>query len=49
MDIDGPLPSMHRINRQPDRVDLDLTVDIVAAVREAMGYELDLAVDILNK
>ncbi len=45
MDIDGPLPSMHRINRQPDRVDLDLTVDIVAAVREAMGYELDLAVD----
>jgi L-alanine-DL-glutamate epimerase-like enolase superfamily enzyme len=45
MDIDGPLPSMHRINRQPDRVDLDLTVEIVAAVREAMGYALDLAVD----
>jgi len=45
MDIDGPLASMHRINRQPDRVDLALTVEIVAAVREAIGYELDLAVD----
>ena len=45
MDIDGPLPSMHRINRQPDKADLSLTVDIVAAVREAIGCEVDLAVD----
>jgi len=45
MDVDGPLPSMHRINRQPDRGDLSLTVEIVAAVREAIGYDLDLAVD----
>jgi len=45
MDVDGPIPSMHRINRQPDRVDLNLTVEIVAAVRDAIGYNLDLAVD----
>jgi len=45
MDIDGPLPSMHRVNRQPDRKDLSLTVEIVAAVREAIGDDLDLAVD----
>jgi len=45
MDIDGPLASMHRINRQPERADLSLTVDIVAAVREAIGYDVDLAVD----
>jgi len=45
MDIDGPLPSMHRMNRQPDRADLSLTVDIVAAVRETIGYDRDLAVD----
>jgi len=45
MDIDGPIPSMHRVNRQPERADLDLTVEIVAAVREAIGYDRDLAVD----
>jgi len=45
MDIDGPLPSMHRINRQPDRKDLNLTVKIVAAVRESIGDDLDLAVE----
>ncbi len=45
MDVDGPIPSMHRINRQPDRADLNLTVEIVAAVRDAIGYDLDLAVD----
>ena len=45
MDVDGPLPSMHRMNRQPDRADLNLTVEIVAAVREAIGYDVDLAVD----
>ena len=45
MDIDGPLPSMHRVNRQPDRKDLNLTVEIVAAVREAIGDDVDLAVD----
>jgi galactonate dehydratase len=45
MDVDGPLASMHRMNRQPERADLSLTVDIVAAVREAIGYGVDLAVD----
>jgi len=45
MDADGPLPSMHRINRQPDRADVGLVVDIVAAVREAIGPDRDLAVD----
>ncbi len=45
MDIDGPLPSMHRINRQPDKKDLNFTVKMVAAVREAIGDDLDLSVD----
>ncbi|HDN62679.1 MAG TPA: mandelate racemase/muconate lactonizing enzyme family protein [Candidatus Bathyarchaeota archaeon] len=45
MDVDGPLPSMHRISRQPDKSDINLTVDIVAAVRKAIGHDRDLAVD----
>jgi len=45
MDADGPLPSMHRISRQPDRADVGLVVEIVAAVRESIGPDLDLAVD----
>lgn len=49
MDADGPLPSMHRINRQPDRADMNLAVEIVAAVREAIGPDLDLAVDTHGK
>jgi galactonate dehydratase len=45
VDVDGPLPSLHRISGQPDRADVALVVEIVAAVREAIGGDVDLAVD----
>ncbi|KON27737.1 hypothetical protein AC480_04400 [miscellaneous Crenarchaeota group archaeon SMTZ1-55] len=45
-DIDPPhLPSLHRINRDLDLPDIHRTVNIVKAVREAIGEDIDFAVD----
>ena len=45
-DIDPPhIPTMHRINRELDSADLLLTVDIIQAVRDAIGKEIDFAID----
>ena len=45
-DIDPPhIPTMHRINRELDSSDLLLTVDIIKTVRDAIGVEIDFAID----
>jgi L-alanine-DL-glutamate epimerase-like enolase superfamily enzyme len=45
MDVDSPVPIEQRFNRQLSAADLRHTVTVVAAVREAVGPEVDLAVD----
>jgi len=45
-DIDpGQFPSMHRLNRDLDAADIRLNVNVVKAVREAVGDMVDFAVD----
>jgi len=46
MDIDGPLPSVHTMERSISRGDLRYTLDMVEAVRSAVGRDVDLAVDL---
>ena len=45
MDIDGPLPSIHTMERSISRRDLRYTAEMVGAVRSAVGDDVDLAVD----
>jgi galactonate dehydratase len=45
-DIDPPqIPSLHRLNRDLDLADIHLTVNVVKAVRDTIGDEIDFAVD----
>lgn len=45
-DIDPPqIPSLHRLNRDLDLADIHRTVTVVKAVREAIGADIDFAVD----
>lgn len=46
MDIDGPLPSIHTLERGISRADLHYTTRMVEAVRNAIGNDVDLAVDV---
>jgi galactonate dehydratase len=45
MDVDDPLKSSMGLNRSISLSDIQLTVDMVAAVREAVGSGVDLAID----
>lgn len=45
MDVDEPIPMANRFNRQVSVTDLDHMARMVASVREAVGPEIDLAVD----
>jgi L-alanine-DL-glutamate epimerase-like enolase superfamily enzyme len=45
MDVDEPIPMADRFNRQVSAADLAHMARMVAAVREAVGPEVDLAVD----
>ena len=45
MDVDEPLKSSIGLNRSISLPDIQLTVDMVAAVRDAVGSGVDLAID----
>ncbi len=45
MDVDEPIPSAKQLNRSISLVDLKHTVNMVKAVRDAVGDEVDLAID----
>jgi L-alanine-DL-glutamate epimerase-like enolase superfamily enzyme len=45
MDVDEPIPMANRFNRQVSTADLSHMAEMVASVREAVGPEVDLAVD----
>lgn len=45
MDVDEPLPSTQELGRAISLSELHLTEEMVAAVREAVGPEIDLAID----
>jgi galactonate dehydratase len=45
MDVDEPIPMAQRFNRQVSVADLEHMSRMVGAVREAVGAEVDLAVD----
>ena len=45
MDVDEPIPSGRALNRSITVQDLHLTVQMVEAVRKAVGEEIDLCVD----
>ena len=45
MDVDEPIPMANRFNRQVSVTDLGHMADMVGSVREAVGPEIDLAVD----
>lgn len=48
-DVDDPLPSTKELGRAISLSELHLTVEMVAAVREAVGPEIDLAIDAHGK
>jgi len=45
MDVDEPVPSGHSINRTLTSRDMEYTVKMVRAVREAVGNDIRLAID----
>jgi L-alanine-DL-glutamate epimerase-like enolase superfamily enzyme len=45
MDVDEPIPMANRFNRQVSASDLSHMAEMVGSVREAVGPEIDLAVD----
>ncbi len=45
MDVDAPIPSGRQLNRSISLTDLKHTVKMVKAVRDAVGDEIDLAID----
>lgn len=45
MDVDTPIPSGRQLNRSISLADLKHTVKMVGAVRDAVGDEVDLAID----
>jgi len=45
MDVDEPIPSAGQLNRSISTADLKHTVKMVRAVRDAVGEEIDLAID----
>jgi len=45
MDVDDPLPSGRQLNRSISLSDLNYTVKMVSAVRDAVGDGIDLAID----
>jgi L-alanine-DL-glutamate epimerase-like enolase superfamily enzyme len=45
MDIDEPLPSTQELSRAISPAELHLTIDMVEAVRKAVGPDIELAID----